>query len=81
MQWLPLAPGNADTSAPSSELEPELRKTSRASWSDTSIRSICSRTSTFTSMEEMLPMGAVHEQEAARQNMSYDHHVLRLINA
>lgn len=54
------APGSGDANAPSSAPEPELRNTSRASWSDMSIRSICSRTSTFTSIEEMLPMGAVH---------------------
>lgn len=56
------APGSGDASAPSSapEPEPELRKTSRASWSEISIKSICSRTSTFTSIEEILPMGAAH---------------------
>lgn len=37
---------------------PELRKTSKASWSDMSRRSICSNVSTFTSIEDILPMGS-----------------------
>lgn len=41
---------------------PECRKTSRASWSDMSIRSICSSMSTFTSMDDMLPIGSGHKE-------------------
>lgn len=42
---------------------PECRNTSRASWSDMSIRSICSSMSTFTSMEDMLPIGSGYNIE------------------
>lgn len=49
-------PETGDSTALSSP--PEFRKTSKASWSDMSIRSICSNTSMFTSMDDMLPMGS-----------------------
>lgn len=49
-------PGSGDMSPPSSPLE--LKKTSKLSWSEMSISSIWSSRSTFTSMDEMLPIGA-----------------------
>lgn len=52
-------PGSGDVSPPSSP--PELKKTSKVSWSEMSISSIWSSKSTFTSMEEMLPIGAAVE--------------------
>lgn len=45
---------------------PQPRNTSTVSWSVRSIMSICSSTSTFTSMEEMLPKGAA-EREASKK--------------
>lgn len=45
---------------------PQPRNTSTVSWSVRSIMSICSSTSTFTSMEEMLPKGAA-EREANKK--------------
>lgn len=48
-------PGSGEVSTPSS---PELKKTSKVSWSEMSISSIWSSKSTFTSMDEMLPIGA-----------------------
>lgn len=42
---------------------PELRKTSNASWSDMSIRSICSSMSTFTSIDDMLPIVSVNQRK------------------
>lgn len=49
-------PGSGDVSPSSSPLE--LKKTSKVSWSEMSISSIWSSRSTFTSIDEMLPIGA-----------------------
>lgn len=43
---------------------PELRKTSKASWSDMSIKSICSSMSTFTSIEDMLPIVSAYQRKS-----------------
>lgn len=53
--WSP-PPETGDSAVLSSP--PEFKKTSRASWSEMSIRSICSSMSMFTSMDDMLPMGS-----------------------
>lgn len=49
---------------------PQARNTSTVSWSDRSIMSICSSTSTFTSMEEMLPKGAAETEVSKKVNAS-----------
>lgn len=55
-----LIPGSGEVSKPSSP--PELKKTSSVSWSDTSTSSIWSSKSTFTSMDEMLPIVAAEAE-------------------
>jgi len=52
-------PGSGGVSAPSSPSQ--LKNTSKASWSEMSVRSIWSSKSTFTSMDETLPIGAAGE--------------------
>jgi len=49
---------------------PQARNTSTVSWSDRSIMSICSSTSTFTSMEEMLPKGAAETEVSKKVSAS-----------
>ena len=61
-------PGSVEVSTPSSP--PELKKTSKASWSEMSISSIWSSKSTFTSIDEMLPMGAAGKEEDRKLSAS-----------
>ena len=63
---LPVLPSPGEAALLSSP--PECRKTSRASWSDISIRSICSSMSTFTSMEDILPIGSKQDTQEAPIN-------------
>ncbi|KAG7229630.1 hypothetical protein INR49_012674, partial [Caranx melampygus] len=57
-------------SRPSRTCRKKLKKTSKASWSEISISSIWSRRSTFTSIDEMLPMGATQREEDKKLSAS-----------